>query len=153
MSALRQVSAQAVIVLGFAISAAASVISYYETVTTGGYGFSSLRATVLPLLNPLMMIATLCAWWWLSRVGPGDEGQRVNLLRAYIAFALQYLFTTALVLFLIEPFRSFGNMWMTSALWLQLIGAFVSALGLFLVSRILSQWRFEAPDMEPALAT
>ena len=41
MSALRQVSAQAVIVLGFAISAAASLISYYETVTTGATG--SLR--------------------------------------------------------------------------------------------------------------
>jgi hypothetical protein len=153
MSALRQVSAQTVIILGFAISAAASVISYFETVTTQGYGFTSLRETVLPLLNPLMMIATLFAWWWLSRVGPGDEGQRVNLLRAYIAFALQYLITTALVLFLITPFRSLGNTWMTSALWLQLIGAFVSALGLFLVSRILSQVRFDAPDMDSALAS
>ena len=134
MIALRQVRARAIVVLGFALSAVSSLISYFETVTTRGYQYSSLREIVIPMLNPLMMIATVCAWSWLTRIGAGDEGQRANLQRAYIAFAVQYLFMTVLLLFLITPFRSLGGFWMTSALWFDLVGALISTLGLILLS-------------------
>jgi hypothetical protein len=89
------------------------------------------------MLNPLTAIAALLAWWWLTKVNANDDYQRANLQRAYVAFALQYVFTTALILFLITPFRTFGGFWLTSVLWLQLVGAFISALGLFLLSRTL----------------
>jgi hypothetical protein len=78
------------------------------------------------------------AWWWLTNVEATDEYQRTNLQRAYVAFAVQYVLTTILILFLITPFRTFGGFWMTSVLWLQLVGAFIAALGLFLLSRTLS---------------
>lgn len=138
MSAQRQVRAQTIVILGFVVSAVSGVISYFETVTTRGRQFSSLREIVIPMLNPLTMIATVCAWWWLARIGAGDEGNRTILQRAFIAFAIQYLCATVLLLFLITPFRSLGGFWMTSALWFDLVGALASALGLFLLSRAFS---------------
>ena len=152
MSAQRKVRAQAIVILGFAVSAVSGVFSYFENVTSQGYTFASLRQVVLPMLNPLLLISAVFAWWWLVRVDPRDEGQRVNLHRAYVAFALQYVFTTGLVLLLVTPIRSLGNLWVTSALWLQLVGAAVSALGLFLVSRTLARVSFDAPDADPAIA-
>lgn len=120
------------------MSAVAGVISYLETVTARGYGFSSLRELVIPMLNPLTMIAAVFAWWWLARVRAGDEGQRTILQRAFVAFAIQYLCTTALFLFLVTPFRSLGGFWLTCVFWFELVGAFTSALGLFLMSRTFS---------------
>jgi hypothetical protein len=126
------------VILGFVVSALSGVISYVQTVTTRGYYFDSFRQIVIPMLEPLTLIAAACAWWWLSMVVANDEPQRMNLQRAYVAFALQYLFVSVLVLFLITPFRSLGGFWLTSVLWLQLVGAFIAALGLFLLSRTLS---------------
>jgi hypothetical protein len=126
--------APAMVLLGFTVSALSGVISYVQTVTTRGYYFNSFREIVLPMLNPLIMIATLFAWWWLTSVEADDEGQRTTLQRVYVAFAVQYVLTTILVLFLITPFRSLGSFWLTSVLWLQLIGAFISALGLLALS-------------------
>jgi hypothetical protein len=121
--------------MGFAVSAVAGVISYFETVTTEGYGFSSLREIVVPMLNPLTMIAAVFAWRWLVHVRADDEGQRTILRRAFVAFAIQYLSTTALVLFLITPFRSLGGFWLTCVFWFEMVGALASAMGLFLLSR------------------
>jgi len=138
MRPIARVPAQAIVILGFVVSALATVISYVQTVIGQGYYFHSFREIVLPMLNPLTMIAAVFAWWWLTTVEANDEHQRTNLQRAYVAFAIQYGLTTALILFLITPFRSFGGFWLTSVLWLELVGAFVSALGLFLLSRTLS---------------
>jgi hypothetical protein len=138
MSTQRQVQAQTLVILGFVVSAVSGVISYFETVTTRGYEFSSLREIVIPMLNPLTMIAPVFAWWWLARIEAGDEGQRTILQRAFVAFAIQYVCTTALVLFLVTPFRSLGGFWLTCVFWFELVGALVSALGLFLLSRTFS---------------
>ncbi len=139
-------AAQLVVVLGFAVSAASGVISYLTTVTQRGYNFSGLRIVVIPLLNPLTMIAALFAWWWLTKLEATDEIQRTILRRAYLVFAVQYLLTSVLILFIITPFRSFGGFWMTSEFWFELIGACFSALGLFLLSRTLGARR-EADDL------
>jgi ABC-type antimicrobial peptide transport system permease subunit len=132
-----RVAAQAIVIMGFLVSALSSVVSYEQTISVRGYDFTGFRQIVIPMLNPLTAIAALLAWWWLTKVNANDDYQRANLQRAYVAFALQYVFTTALILFLITPFRTFGGFWLTSVLWLQLVGAFISALGLFLLSRTL----------------
>jgi|SRR5665213_670374 len=138
MRPIARVPAQAIVILGFVVSALASVISYVQTVTGPGYYFHSFREIVLPILNPLAMIAAVFAWWWLTTVEVNDEHQRTNLQRAYVAFAIQYGLATALILFFITPFRSVGGFWLTSVLWLEMVGALISALGLFLLSRTLS---------------
>jgi len=153
MKQTARVPAQAVVILGFALSATGSIVSYVNTITTRGYQFATLREIVIPMLNPLMMIAAVCAWWWLTRIGTDDEGQRTILQRAYIAFAVQYLFLTALFLFLITPFRSFGGFWMTSILWFQLVGGLVSSVGLFLLSLAMSSrtdTAYPVPDTDAA---
>jgi len=138
MRPIARVPAQSIVILGFTVSALAAVISYEQTVTSRGYYFDSLRQIVIPLLNPLGMTVAVFAWWWLTNVEATDEYQRRNLQRAYVAFAVQYTVTTILILFLITPFRTFGGFWMTSVLWLQLVGAAVAALGLLWLSRTLS---------------
>lgn len=138
MRPVARVPAQTIVILGFVVSALATVISYVQTVTGQGYYFHSFREIVLPILNPLSMIAAVFAWWWLTTVEANDEHQRTNLQRAYVAFAIQYGLTTALILSIITPFRSLGGYWLTSVFWLELVGAFISALGLFLLSRMLS---------------
>jgi hypothetical protein len=135
---IARVPAQAIVILGFVVSALASVISYVQSFTGQGYYFHSFRQIVLPMLNPLIMIVAVFAWWWLTTVEANDEHQRTNLQRAYVAFAIQYGLTTALILFLITPFRSLGGFWLTSVFWVELVGAFITALGLFLLSRTLS---------------
>lgn len=135
-------------IVGFVVTALSGVVSYVQTVTTRGYYFDSFRQVVIPMLEPLTLIAAACAWWWLSMVVANDEHQRVNLQRAYVAFALQYLLVSVLVVFLITPFRSLGGFWLTTVLWGQLIGAFIAALGLFLLSRTLSA-RDVVVDLDP----
>jgi zinc transporter ZupT len=129
-----RLQAQLIVLLGFAISAAANVISYFNTVTQRGYHFNGFRVSVVPMLNPLMTIAALAAWWWLTRIEAGDERQRRNLQRAYLAFAAQYLLTTSFFLIVIDPFHILGTFWMTTSLWSDLIGAFVAAVGLVFLS-------------------
>jgi hypothetical protein len=130
--------AQVIVILGFVVTAAASVIGYFDNVTSRGYYFNGFRVIVIPLLNPLIMIAALFAWWWLTRLEESERGQRTNLRLAYIAFAIQYLLTSILYLMIIWPIRSLGGFWVTSTFWFQLVGAFVSAIGLFLLSGTLS---------------
>ena len=134
-------AAQVMVVLGFVVSATSGVISYVNDVTQRGYYFSGLRVVVIPVLNPLITIAAVFAWWWLTRLEANDELQRTILRRAYLAFAVQYLLTSILYLFVITPFRTFGGFWMTSVLWFALVGALLSALGLFLYSRTLAPRR------------
>jgi ABC-type xylose transport system permease subunit len=134
-----RVPIRAIVILGFVVSALSSLISYEQTVSGRGYHFNSFRQIVLPMVDPLIMIAAVFAWWWLTNVEANDDQQRTNLQRAYVAFAIQYVLTTVLILFLITPFRTFGGFWLTSVLWLQLVGAFIAALGLFLMSRTLSR--------------
>ena len=129
-----RVAAQVIVIMGFVVAASSGVISYEQTVSGRGYDFNGLRQIVLPLLNPLMTIAALFAWWWLTKVDARDELQRRNFQRAYAAFTIQYLATTALLLFLVTPWRTFGGFWLTSVLWLQMVGAFIIALGLILFS-------------------
>ena len=131
-------AAQLLVVLGFAIAAASEVISYFNNVTRRGYHFSGFRVIVIPMLNPSITIAALCAWWWLTHLEANDEVQRTNLRRAYFAFAAQYLLTAFLFLFIITPFRTFGGFWTWSVLWFDLVGALVSAIGLLLLSRTLA---------------
>jgi|SRR5665213_1349908 len=146
MRPIARVPAQAIVILGFLVSALSAIISYEQTVSVGGYYFDSFRQIVLPMLPSLTTIAAVFAWWWLTKVEATDEHQRTNLQRAYVAFAIQYLVTTVLILFLITPFRTLGGFWLTSVLWMQMVGAFVSALGLFLLSRTLS---VRATSVEP----
>jgi hypothetical protein len=123
-----------IVLLGFVISAAANVISYFNTVTQRGYDFNGFRVVVIPMLNPLVTIAALWAWWWLTRIEAGDERQRGNLQRAYLAFAAQYVLVACLYLLVINPFQSLGSFWFTTSLWSDLVGAFVSGFGLVLLS-------------------
>jgi len=127
-----------IVVLGFVLVATSGVISYLDSVTRRGYDFSGFREIVLPMLNPLTTIAALFAWWWLSRLDANDEVQRTLLRRAYVAFAAQLLFTSILILLIITPFPLLEGFWMESVLVLQLVGAFISALGLFVYSRALA---------------
>jgi hypothetical protein len=140
------------VVLGFALAAAAGVISYLENVTRRGYYFSGFRPIVIPLLNPLTMIAALVAWWWLTRLQAHDDAQRVNLRWVYLAFAVQYLLSAMLYLLIMTPFRTFGGFWMTSVLWFYMVGAFVAALGLFLYWRMLRPRAFHDEPSEAVVA-
>lgn len=149
VNTVADVRVKAIVILGFALSALASLIDYFETVTTRGYQFNSLREIVIPVLNPLVMIAVVCAWWWLTGIETIDEAQRTNLRRAFLAFTVQYLFTTVLIVFFITPFRPLGAFWLTGVLWLELLGALVSTLGLFLMSQTLrSRASIDGPVLE-----
>ncbi len=136
MSVNLRVQAQATVILGFALSAVSGLISYFTTITSRGYYFNSFREIVIPVLNPLTAIAALFAWWWLTQIEARDEVQRATLQLAYIGFAVQYLLMTTLFLFLVTPFHTFGGIWGTSDIWLQMIGSFVAAIGLILLSRL-----------------
>jgi hypothetical protein len=138
MRPVARVPAQAVVILGFVVSALAGVIEYLQTITGQGYSFDSFRQIVLPMLPPLTTIVAVFGWWWLTQVEANDEHQRINLQRAYVAFAIQYTLTTILILFLATPFRSLGGFSVSTVIWLEMVGAFLSALGLLLFSRTLS---------------
>jgi hypothetical protein len=133
-----RVKAQATVILGFALTAVSQVVNYFMTVTSRGYAFNSFREDVIPILEPLITIAVVFAWWWLTRIDVENGGHRRILQFAFLAFAVQYLLTTILFLFIVTPFQSFGGFWETSQPWLQLVGAFVSCIGLFVLSRTLS---------------
>jgi hypothetical protein len=125
------------IILGFSLSALASVLSYLVNVTSGGYQFSSFQVVVDPLLSLLTTIAAVIAWYWLTQLDAHDDLGLKILRRAYLFFAIQYLLAAAGYNFIFTPLRAFGGFTITTALWLDFVGALVSALGLFLMSRSL----------------
>jgi hypothetical protein len=114
------------------------------TVSSGQFNWGSFRAVVGNVLSPLLVLAAVLAWWWLVKIQTEDEGQKRVLRIAFLAFALQYLLTSAFYLFVLTPIRSFGDFWETTALWSDLVGAFLSALGLFLFSRLFVDTRHRA---------
>src|SRR5271155_3000901 len=126
--------AQSIVVLGFVIGAAASEMVYWYSVSQRGYHFDGFRAVVVPMLNPLLTIAAVFAWWWLTRIEVGDEGQRRNLQRAFVAFAVQYFLLACLYAMIVTPLRSLGDFWITTSFWSDLVGAFVASCGLVLLS-------------------
>jgi hypothetical protein len=148
MSLSARIPVQTAVILGFVISALASVISYVDTVTQRAYHFTGFKVIVLPLLNPLLMISVLIAWWWLTRVEAHDEGGAVILRRTFLAFAAQYFFTTILFLLIITPINAGDGFWLTTVTWFELIGAFVSTIGLILLSRTVM---VRPPITEPAM--
>ena len=125
------------IILGFVLSALAEVISYVFNVTAGGYQFDSFQVVVDPLLGPLTAIVAVVAWGLLTQFEARDEAQLTILRRAYLFFAIQYVLFAASFNFIFTPIHNFGSYWVTTALWFDLLGAFVTALGLFLMSRSL----------------
>jgi hypothetical protein len=137
---------QSVVILGFVISALAAVISYFNTVTQQGYRLNGFKVTVIPLLNPLVMISVVIAWFWLTRVEPSDESGAAILRRSFLAFAAQYFFTTVLLLMIITPFNTADGFWLTTVLWFELIGATISTIGLILLSRAVT---VRTPTTEP----
>jgi len=135
---ISRVQLRAMVVLGFVVSALAQLISYFFNISTGGYQFSSFRVVIDPMLAPLTTIAAVVAWWWLTKLEARDDAQRTILGRAYLFFAIQYVITAATFNFIFTPIHNFGSYWVTSALWFGLVGALVSSLGLFLMSRSLA---------------
>lgn len=153
MSASRQIRAEAVVVLGFALSAVAGVLAYIYDVTSISYQFNSFQDVLDPLIPPLTSIASVIAWLWLTQLDPRDEGQRRILRRAYLFFAIQYVLLSAGYNFIFTPIRSFGGFWITTYLWIFFVGAVVTAFGLFRVSRILSRVSFDGVDIETEVAS
>jgi len=125
------------VILGFVLSALAEVISYVFNVTAGGYQFDSFQVVLDPLLGPLTAFAAVAAWWLLTQFEARDDAQLTTLRRAYLFFAIQYVLVAAAYNFIFTPIHNFGSHWVTTALWFDLLGAFVTALGLFLMSRSL----------------
>jgi hypothetical protein len=148
-----RVPVQAVVILGFVISALASVISYLNTISGLSYHFSGVKVIMLPLLNPLIVIAVVIAWWWLTRIEASDESGRRILRRAFFAFAAQYLLTTLFWLLVITPFNSGDGFWLTTVMWFQLIGAFISSIGLVLLAGVISVRRPASEPIEEPLTT
>jgi hypothetical protein len=126
-----------VIVVGFALSALGSIVSYLNDITSIGGGFGSGRLVLDELLAILAPIAAAVAWWILSQLEARDSVGLKLLRRAYSFFAVQYLLIAAGYNFVFTPIRYFGGVWITTALWLEFFGPLVAALGLFLMSRSL----------------
>jgi hypothetical protein len=148
MDPLRQLRAQVLVVLGFAMAAVASVTMYIVDVTSVGFQFDSFRSIIDPLLYPLLTIVAVFAWFWLTLLRPHDEQQCRILRGAYFAFAVQYLLSAAAFAFVVLPFRSFGGFWITTTLWLELFGAAVTAVGFYLFAQNLRRVQFDQSQSE-----
>lgn len=138
MNSSARVPVQAVVILGFALAVIGSVVDYFFTITQRAYHFSSFKLVMIPLMEPLIVISALVAWWWLTRIEASDGAGSAILRRAFLAFAAQYGFTTVLWLFVIIPFNNGDGFWPTTAMWFDLIGALITTTGLFLLSRTFS---------------
>ena len=114
----------------------ASVISFVNDVNSVGFP-DSFHGIFDSLLSPLTAVAALCAWALLTRFEARDEGQLRILRLAYVAFAVQYILAAASYNFIFTPIHSFGGFWTTTGLWVEFLGALVTSVGLFLMSRSL----------------
>jgi hypothetical protein len=128
---------RAVIIFGFLLSAAASVITFFNDVTSVGFPWT-LRGVLDNTVNPLATIVAVCAWATLARLDVRDGAQIRILRHAYLFFAIEYLLVAIGYNFVFTPIRSFGGFWTTTSLWLSFVGTVFSSLGLFLMSRALA---------------
>lgn len=126
---------QAMVIMGFALTALASVIDYFFTITQRGYEFGTFNQIVIPILNPLIMIAALIAWCWLTQLEAGDDRGGTILRWAFLAFAAEYLITAFLYFLVFMPLGTQNGFWLTSSVWLEMVGALVTSVGIFLLAR------------------
>jgi hypothetical protein len=130
-------TARTIVILGFTVAALSGVIGYWQNVSSAPYQFGSFREILIPLLNPLITIVAVAAWWWLSRLEARDDEQLRYLRIAYIAFGVQYFLYAALYVLIVTPLDSQAGSWTTTVLWLDCVGAVVASFGLFLMARYL----------------
>ena len=128
-------TARTIVILGFTVVALSGVISYWQNVSSVSYQFGSFREILIPLLNPLITIVAVAAWWWLSRLEARDDEQLRYLRIAYIAFGVQYFLYAALYVLIVTPLDSQAGSWTTTVLWLDFVGAVVASFGLFLMAK------------------
>lgn len=138
MNRILPIHIRAMIIFGFALTAAAGVIAYFDELSMHAIQFDSFQDAVNPLLSPLMSIAALCAWTWLSNIAPLNGAQRRLLRGAYLFFAIQYVLLAVGFDFIFTPLHEFGNTWITATLWIEFLGALVVAYGLLLMVRSLA---------------
>jgi hypothetical protein len=137
MEPLSRDQIRTMIVVGFVLAAVANVITFVNSVNSVGFPFT-FRAIVDSLVGPLAAVAAVGAWWALTRVEARGGAQLSALRLAYIFFAVEYLLFAIGYNFIFTPIHSFGGFWTTATLWLNFIGALVSAVGLFLMWRTLA---------------
>jgi hypothetical protein len=137
MGQLSREQIRAIVIFGFLLNAASSVITLSNDISSPGFPWT-LRGIVDNAVSPLATIVAVCAWATLTRLDVRDRTHVRILRHAYLFFAIEYLLFAIGYNFIFTPIRSFGGFWTTSGLWLEFVGTVFAALGLFLMSRSLA---------------
>ena len=139
MRPIARVRAQALVIVGFVVSALAGVISYFQY-RHAPAATTSMRSTGRdPVAQSVTLIAAVVRVVVVDAVEASDEQQRSESFDGpIVAFAPSTCSSASSSCSSSRHFDTLGGFWLTTVLWGQLIGAFIAALGLFLLSRTLS---------------
>src|SRR5664280_290151 len=102
MESAARKKARTFVVVGFALIAVGSIINVIRGVTSVGYFSLASSLTLFQLvLSPLVGLAAVWSWWWLSRIRVDTSEQASFVRRGFYGLALQNTISTAMVLALL----------------------------------------------------
>jgi hypothetical protein len=105
--------------------------------TFGGFWSEPVRDTIQQFLFPLGTVATLVAWWYLSRIFAIGTDQRSLVRKAFTALTVESLLVSGTYLVIIIPetvsFSSARLAVISLFPWVIAFGALIEAIGFILM--------------------
>ena len=137
MESAARKKARTFVVVGFALIAVGSIINVIRGVTSVGY-FSLMSSLTLfqLVLSPLVGLAAVWSWWWLSRIRVDTSEQASFVRRGFYGLAVQNTLSTAMVLALLFQLPTFNrDSWNVAPFWAQFWGTLAVSIGFVLLGR------------------
>jgi hypothetical protein len=129
------------IVVGFAVTALGSLVTFIAWISDGGIRYSS-NEDVQSFAATFAVVAGAAVWWFLSQIVMNDVTPRPLARRALLALMIEELcFAVASLAFVIE-FRQLTFAWSLFGNALVGLGALLSAVGFFSMMRTYQAERF-----------
>jgi protein-S-isoprenylcysteine O-methyltransferase Ste14 len=137
MESAARKKARAFVVVGLALIAVGSIINVIRGVTSvDNFALMSTLTLFQLVLSPLVGLAAVWSWWWLSKICV-NTGEQVTLVRRGLyGLALQNTMSTAMVLALLFQLPTFNrDSWNVAPFWAQFWGLLVLSIGFVLLAR------------------
>src|ERR1019366_4176249 len=137
MESAARKKARTFVVVGFALIAVGSIINVIRGVTSVGY-FSLMSSLTLfqLVLSPLVGVAAVWSWWWLSMIRVDTSEQASLVRRGFYGLALRNTLSTAMVLALLFQLPTFNrDSWNVAPFWAQFWGSLAVSIGFVMLGR------------------
>jgi hypothetical protein len=126
------------IIVGYSLGALGSIVEFIWTVSQNYFPIASAKSDFLVAANPLALLASVWAWWFLTKILVALDDQPSLLNKALFGLGLQSLVLGASSILVVSSLSSFSELNFT--IWAFGVGYLITALGFFLMTSSTSKF-------------